>query len=137
MSRNTVIKADFEIVGVVSDARYRSVREDFQPTVFGCLRGNRSGMKSFFDLGHLEVRTYGPPDAVIASVEALMRRIDPRLPFREVHTLRQEVRDSMWAERMLARIASAFSALAALIACIGLYGLLSFMLAQRRRKLKS
>jgi predicted permease len=132
---NSVIKPDFEIVGVVSDSRYRSVREAFQPTMFECLRGNRTGMNSFFDLGHLEVRTYGPPEAVIASVEGLMRRIDPRWPFREVHTLRQEVRDSMWAERMLAGIGSAFSAVAALVACIGLYGLLSFTLAQRRREI--
>jgi len=72
---------------------------------------------------------------VIASVEGLMRRIDPQLPFREVHTMRQEVRDSMWAERMLAGIGSAFSAVAALVACIGLYGLLSFTLAQRRREI--
>jgi hypothetical protein len=132
---NSVIQPDFEIVGVVSDSRYRSVREAFQPTMFGCLRGNRTGMKAFFDLGHLEVRTYGPPEAVIASVEGLMRRIDPQLPFREVHTLRQEVRDSMWAERTLAGIGSVFSAVAALVACIGLYGLLSFTLAQRRREI--
>jgi predicted permease len=135
MGFNTVIKPDFEIVGVVSDSRYRSVRETFQPTMFGCLSKNRTGMKSFFDLGHLEVRTYGPPEAAIASVEGLMRRIDPQLPFREVHTLRQEVQDSMWAERMLAGIGTAFSAVAALVACIGLYGLLSFTLAQRRREI--
>ena len=132
---NSVIKPDFEIVGVVSDSRYRSVREAFQPTMFECLRGHQTGMNAFFDLSHLEVRTYGPPEAVIASVEGLMRRIDPQLPFREVHTMRQEVRDSMWAERMLAGIGSAFSAVAALVACIGLYGLLSFTLAQRRREI--
>jgi hypothetical protein len=135
MGVNTVIQPDFEIVGVVSDARYRSVREDFQPTTFQCLRGNQTGMKAFFDLGHLEVRTYGPPQAVIASVESLMRRIDPNLPFREVRTLRQEVRDSMWAERTLAGIGSIFSTAAAAVAGIGLYGLLSFTLAQRRREI--
>ncbi len=132
---NSVIKPDYEIVGVVSDSRYRSVREDFQPTIFGLLQGNRTGVKAFFDLGHLEVRTYGPPEAVIAPVEGLMRRIDPQLAFREVHTMRQEVQDSMWAERMLAGIGWAFSAVAALVACIGLYGLLSFTLAQRRREI--
>jgi len=135
MGFNTVIQPDFEIVGVVSDARYRSVREDFTPTTFQCLLGNQTGVKAFFDLGHLQVRTYGPPGAIVAPVEALMRRIDPNLPFREIHTLREEVRDSMWAERTLAAIGTAFSAVAALVACIGLYGLLSFTLAQRRREI--
>jgi predicted permease len=135
MGFNTVIRPDFEIVGVVSDARYRSVREDFQPTTFQCLRGNRTGVKAFFDLGHLEVRTYGPPEGVITGVESLMRRIDPNLPFREVSTLRQEVRASMWAERTLAGIGSVFSMVAAAVACVGLYGLLSFTLAQRRREI--
>ncbi|HXB69707.1 MAG TPA: ADOP family duplicated permease [Candidatus Acidoferrales bacterium] len=132
---NSVIQPDFEIVGVVSDARYRSVREDFQPTTFECLRGDQTGMKAFFYLGHLEVRTYGPPEGVIVGVEGLMRRIDPNLPFREVRTLKQEVRDSMWAERTLAGIGSIFSLVAAAVACIGLYGLLSFTLAQRRREI--
>jgi predicted permease len=135
MGFNTVIQPDFEIVGVVGDSRYRSVREDFQPTTFQCLRGNQTGVKAYFDLRHLEVRTSGPPEAVIASVEALMRRIDPNLPFREVRTLRQEVRDSMWAERTLAGIGSVFSIVAAAVASIGLYGLLSFTLAQRRREI--
>ena len=135
MGYNTVIRPDFEIVGVVSDARYRSVREDFTPTTFQCLRGTQSGVKAFFDLGQLEVRTYGPPEGVIAGVQALMRRIDPNLPFREVHALKEEVRDSMWAERALAGIGSVFSAVAAVVACVGLYGLLSFTLAQRRREI--
>jgi predicted permease len=135
MGYNTVIRPDFEIVGVVSDARYRSVREDFTPTTFQCLRGTQSGVKAFFDLGQLEVRTYGPPEGVIAGVQSLMRRIDPNLPFREVHTLKEEVRDSMWAERALAGIGSVFSVVAAVVACIGLYGLLSFTLAQRRREI--
>ena len=64
-----------------------------------------------------------------------MRRIDPRLPFREIRTLKQDVDDSLWAERTLAGIGSVFSAVAALVACIGLYGLLSFTLAQRRKEI--
>jgi ABC-type antimicrobial peptide transport system permease subunit len=64
-----------------------------------------------------------------------MRQIDPRLPFREVRTMRSDVDDSLWAERTLAAVGSGLSLLAALIACVGLYGLLSYTVAQRRAEI--
>lgn len=131
MGRDQVVTAAFEIVGVVGDSRYRSFREPFQPTLFSCFCGTRSG-DSFFQL---QVRSLGPPETVVASVESMMRKIDPRLPFREVRTLRRDVDDSLWAERTLAAVGSGLSLLAAVIACVGLYGLLSYTLSQRRREI--
>ncbi len=131
IGRDQVVTAAFEIVGVVSDARYRSFREPFQPTLFSCLCGTRSGESVF----QLEVRTVGRPESAIASVESAMRQIDPRLPFREVRTMRSDVDDSLWAERTLATVGSGLSMLAALIACVGLYGLLSYTVAQRRAEI--
>jgi predicted permease len=131
IGRDQVVTAAFEIVGVVSDARYRSFREPFQPTLFSCLCGSSSGDPVF----QLEVRSVGRPESVIGSVESAMRQIDPRLPFREVRTMRSDVDDSLWAERTLAAVGSGLSLLAALIACVGLYGLLSYTLAQRRAEI--
>jgi ABC-type antimicrobial peptide transport system permease subunit len=131
IGRDQVVTAAFEIVGVVSDSRYRSFREPFQPTLFSCFCGTKTGDSVF----QLEVRSTASPESVIAPVEAVMRKIDPRLPFREVRTMRRDVDDSLWAERTLATIGSGLSMLAALIACVGLYGLLSYTLAQRRREI--
>ena len=131
MGRDQIVKAAFEIVGVVTDARYRSFREPFQPTLFSCFCGARAG-DSYLQL---EVRSQAQPETVISSIQARMRSIDPRLPFREIRTLRQDVNDSLWGERSLASAASATSLLAAAIACVGLYGLLSFTLTQRRREI--
>jgi len=64
-----------------------------------------------------------------------MRRLAPGVPFREVRTLAQDVDDSLWAERTLAAIGSAFAIIAALVVCVGLYGLLSYTFAQRRREI--
>jgi predicted lysophospholipase L1 biosynthesis ABC-type transport system permease subunit len=128
VGRDQMATAAFEIVGVVSDSRYRSFREPFQPTLFSCFCGTRTGDSVF----QLEVRSAGPPERVIAPVESMMRKIDPRLPFREVRTLRRDVDDSLWAERTLAAVGSGLSLLAAVIACVGLYGLLAYTLAQRR-----
>ena len=65
----------------------------------------------------------------------MMHRIAPELTIREVRTMAQDVDDSLWAERTLAAIGVVFSVAAAFIACIGLYGLLSYTLAQRRREI--
>ncbi len=131
IGRDQMVTAAYEIVGVVSDARYRSFREPFQPTLFSCLCGAQSGDSVF----QLEVRSAGRPESAIASVESAMRRIDPRLPFREARTMRSDVEDSLWAERTLAAVGSGLSLLAALIACVGLYGLLSYTVAQRRAEI--
>ena len=131
IGRDTVVGAAFEIVGVVTDSRYRSFREPFQPTIFTCMCGAQA-VNAFFQL---EVRAQGPPEAVIASVESMMRQIDPRLPCRETRTLRRDVDDSLWAERTLAGVGRTLSFLAAVIACVGLYGLLSYTLSQRRREI--
>lgn len=129
---NNPVEPDFEIVGVVADAKYRSLREPSFPAMFECMRESGELQNLFFQL---EVRTYGKPESVISSVEALLRRMDPRLPFREIHTLRDDVETSLWTEHTMARLGTSFSVLAALLAGIGLYGLLSYTLAQRRREI--
>ena len=126
------VTAEFEIVGVVTDTRYRSLREPFQPITYSCFCDAAAQGQGEFQL---EVRTFARPETVIASIRTLMRRIDPRLVPQEVRTLAQDVDDSLWAERTLAALGSAFAAVAALVACIGLYGLLSYTLAQRRREI--
>ncbi len=89
-------RPDDEVVGVVSDAKYRSLREPIQPVVYN------SAVDGFDDDFILHVRTRGRPEAVIAPVRDIMRSLDPELPFVEVETLRQEVDTSLWQERLLA-----------------------------------
>jgi predicted permease len=85
-----------QIVGVVSDAKYRSLREPVPPTVY-------SPVVSGFDADFiLHLRTRGDPAAAIAPVREALRRLAPDLPFVEVRTLRQEVETSLWQERLLA-----------------------------------
>ena len=126
------IEPEFEIVGVVADAKYRSLREPFFPAMFECMRESGTFQNSFFQL---EVRTWGKPESVIPAVELLLRSMDPLLPWREIHTLREDVKTSLWAEQTLARFGSFFSALATLLAGVGLYGLLSYTVAQRSHEI--
>lgn len=117
-----------QVIGVVSDAKYRSLREPIPPTVYGAVV---NGFDSEFIL-HL--RAAGSPASLIAPVREVMRSLDPELPFIEVSTLRDEVEASLWQERLLAWLSSIFSCFAALLAGLGLYGALDFAVRGRTRE---
>ncbi|MGH9722108.1 MAG: ABC transporter permease [Bryobacteraceae bacterium] len=120
----------WEVIGVVTDAKYRSLREEIPPTLYGpAFRG--FGYGPFV----LHVRTLQQPEAMIGPVRNVLRSLDPELPFVEVKTLREEVETSLWQERLLAALSSIFGAIAALLATIGLYGALDFAVKTRGREI--
>ncbi len=121
-------KPGFEIIGVASDAKYRSLREEIPPTVYMPEPlGNRATI--------LHVRTANDPSGIINAVRGLLRSLDARLPFYEIHTLQQEVDASLWQERLVAALSSVFGMMAAALAGIGLYGMLAQAVAQRKREI--
>ncbi len=122
-------KADHEIIGVVSDAKYRSLREPIQPTVYS------PAVDGFDSDFVLHMRTVQRPEAMIGPVREVLRSLDPELPFIEVRTLREEVEASLWQERLLAALSSIFGGIAALMASIGLYGALDYAVKSRTREI--
>jgi predicted permease len=127
---NGVASPDNEIIGVVSDAKYRSLREEIPPTVY---MPAGEGIPSQFVLN---VRTrIERPEAMMGAVREVLRKIDPQLPFVEVNTLHQEVDRSLWQERLLAQLASFFGAIAIGLAALGLYGALDYAVKARRREI--
>ena len=124
-----VARGDFEIIGVVSDAKYRSLREPVPATVY---YPAIDGLDSDFIL---HVRTPQRPEAMIAPVRAILRSLDPEMPIVEVRTLREEVEASLWQERLLAWLSTIFGGIAALLASIGLYGTLDYAVKCRTREI--
>lgn len=118
-----------EIIGVVSDAKYRSIREPIPPTVY---IPAVDGLDSVFIL---HVRSGQQPEALIAPVRRILRSLDPELPFIEVRTLREEVEASLWQERLLAALSIIFGAIAVLVASLGLYGTLDCAVKSRTREI--
>ena len=116
-----------EVIGVVGDTKYRSLREPFQPIAYQLLVPGQSFI--------VHLRTRAAPQAVIAPMRKLLAGLDPRLSYIEITTLAEEVAASMWAERVAAFLATALAIAAALIAAAGLYALLAFALTQRRREI--
>jgi predicted permease len=122
-----VVTTMFEIIGVVSDAKYRSMREPMMPTVYQ--------FSSEFDSFVLHVRTRGRPESIIQAVRQALTALDPAVPFVEISTLAEEVDASTAGERLTAALVSIFATVAVLLTAVGLYGLLAYVVAQRRREI--
>jgi len=118
-----------EVVGVVRNAKYVSLREEIHPTVFF----PATQAPDIILADAFELRTAVRPTALISSVQAAVASVNPAISL-EFHTLAQQVSDSMVQERLLAQLSGFFGFLALLLALIGLYGTVSYLVAQRRRE---
>jgi predicted permease len=118
--------AGWEIVGVVGDAKYNSLRRDVAPTIYV---PNSGGAVSF------SLRTAGDPLKVAPQIRAIVRQMDDNLPVSELRTEIQQIDQQIMIERLVARLAGFFGLLALLLACIGLYGLVSYEVARRTREI--
>lgn len=126
-----IVTPAYEIVGVVGDARYRSLRETIPPTFYHLWPRGRQGVDPFI----LHVRSANRPESVIESVRKTLNAIDPRLPFYEVRTMSQEVDATLWAERLLAWLSGVFAIAAAVLAAMGVYVTLAYAIAQSQREI--
>jgi predicted permease len=123
-----VAPAQYEIVGVVTDAKYRSIREQIPPTYYPPL--NEAG--GFFQL---VVRSQLRPDSLLEPIRREVATIDPTVPISEIHTLSEEVDSSIAGERLTALLALMFGLVAAALSGIGLYGLLSNLVQHREQEI--
>ena len=121
------LEAPVLIVGVVKDAKYESIQEETYPTVFRALAQIDGPATSV----NYEIRAALSADAVTTSIQSAIAGVSKATTV-EVHSLAAQVDDSMTRERVLATLAAFFGALALLLATIGLYGTLTFLIAQRR-----
>jgi predicted permease len=119
----------FLIVGVVTDSKFRSLREPLLPVMYA------DDSFSSNDRIVLYVRTATRPAALIEPVRKIFSALDPLLPVSDVVTLTQELDASVAAERLNASLASAFALFAAILAGLGLYGLMALVVTQKRRTL--
>ena len=118
-----------EIVGVVGDVKYESVRAAAPPTVY------RSHLQSPAGGRWFEVRTSGLPGALTAAVRDAVRRVDPHLPLTRVTTQAGEIERRFSQERLFALAYSMFGSLAMVLAAIGLFGVVSYGVAQRTNEI--
>jgi putative ABC transport system permease protein len=121
---------DMEIVGVVRDIKYTSLRDDVPIQMFVPYMARRSvgGMTVY-------LRTSRAADQIVSEARERVRKLDRNLPIYEVQTMEQRVTDSLLTERLIAGLSATFGVLATLLACVGLYGVMAYNVARRTREI--
>jgi predicted permease len=127
-------RSQWEIVGVVGDVKYNTVRSPAPPILYVPYRQQMSQSK-FARPAMFELRTAGDPLAVVPAVRAAVRRVDANLPILSVSTQEQEIQDRFAEERLFAEAYSTFGLLALVIAAVGLFGLMSYGVARRTKEI--
>jgi predicted permease len=118
-----------EIVGIIRDAKYNSVRDAAPPTMYVPYLQARAVSAV------IEVRTAGDPAGVTSGLREAVRQVDPNLPMMDVSTQLEQVERRFQQEKMFAQAYTLFGGLALLLAAIGLFGLMSYSVARRTNEI--
>jgi predicted permease len=121
----------YQIIGIVQDSRYRSLRDKPDPIVYLAERQTTSDV--FKSINFLLLMD-GPPAALLPSIRGAVAEIDPQASFTTV-TVSDNLDSSVMRERLLATVSGIFGVLALILALIGLYGLMSYSVARRRNEI--
>jgi predicted permease len=115
------------IVGIVGNVHHSSLEEPARPELY-----YYAGMDQ---RASLVVRTGSDPTALVPALRATILQVEPRATISSVETLDNLVLKSMGTRRFGMRLLGAFAALAMFLAALGLYGVMSYTIAQRRQEI--
>jgi predicted permease len=121
--------ATMEIVGIVRDVKYNSVRDEVPPTMYVPYAQTRGGGVM------LEVRTAGDPVSAMGGIREAVRRIDPNLPIMDMWTQMEQIERRFLQEKLFAQANAFFGGLAVVLAAVGLFGLMSYSVARRTNEI--
>jgi predicted permease len=125
-----VLGGPIQIVGIVKDAKYGSLRDE--PSPFAFTPWSQAGVPG--PLTSFELRAAGVPTSLIPAVKSAIADVNRDVSI-EFKTLSSKVNDSIEREKLLATLSGCFGALALILATVGLYGVMSYNVARRRNEI--
>jgi predicted permease len=121
--------SQLEIVGVLRDTKYNSVRDAVPPTMYVPY------MQGRLSFAVVQVRTAGEPMSAVGAIREALRHIDPAIPMSAVSTQTDQIERRLVQEKTFAQAYTLFGALAVLLASIGLFGVMSYNVARRTNEI--
>jgi predicted permease len=119
----------FTVVGVVGDVRDQSLSSPPEPTLYGCSRQRLRAAGRF----HLAISGSGGSAALAQAARPLLRELTPEVPPR-LRTVESLLEGSLAQRRFSLLLLGVFGGVALLLAVLGLYGVVSYAVAERTRE---